>query len=116
MHDKICDAGSNPSPCTYVEDAAAAYVLALKHAKPGAVYNVTNGSVTNKQINEGIAAKHGLKVRSVSKEEAVKLYGPFLTHIFGKRNLPDSTKAKTELHWQPKRDRSYFLQALAGKA
>ena len=108
-------AGANLLPNLYVDDAAQAYVLAMKHATPGGIYHAAGGSATNRQIAEAIAEKHGFKTQSLTKAEAEQVYGPFLSFFFAKTNRPDCSKAKAELHWQPKYDSSHFLKCVAGK-
>lgn len=111
----LAPAGANQSPNVYVDDCAQAYVQALQHGKPGSVYHVANGFATGKQVAEAIAAKHSLPVKSITQEEAAPLYGPFLTYAFSKDNKPDTSRARTELHWQPQHGSDYFLECVAGR-
>lgn len=108
-------AGNNVLANLHFRDAAQLYIQALHHAQAGAIYNAAGGLATNRQIAEAIAEKHGLKAQSISTEAASEIYGPFIAKVFARRNRPDCSKAKTELHWQPKYDGTDFLQCVAGK-
>ena len=110
-----CVVGSYGASAVYVEDAAALYLLATKHAQAGHIYHAASGQGTGKQIAEALAVKHKLEAKSISRAENDTLYGPELGMFFAVENLNNSQKALRELGWQPKSDSAFFLSCLSGK-
>ena len=100
----------------HVEDVAALYLLAVKHAKAGSIYHAASGQATGKQIAKAIASKHNLEARRVSRAESDEMYGQVLgIFFFSLQNLNDSHRAISELGWQPRSNSSLFLDSLACK-
>ena len=116
--DTVCNtaAGKYEQLNVHVDDAASAYVLALKHAQPGDIFNIVNGKATGQQLADAIASKLNLKTKSISKEEAVQLYGPVLGFFFSLNSLVRSDKARKQLSWQPAHAEGAFLDSVRGKA
>ncbi|KAI8947568.1 putative NAD dependent epimerase/dehydratase [Xylaria longipes] len=91
----------------HVDDAARAYVRALKHAcvEPGRtadVYNVTSSTeVMFRDFTEAIAATMGLPVKEMSPAETAQTASPLIAGFFSLRNRGKSDKAKKELGWTP---------------
>ncbi|KAI1757538.1 putative NAD dependent epimerase/dehydratase [Xylaria castorea] len=89
----------------HVDDAARAYVLALKHAcvEPGRtadIYNVTSSTeVTFRDLTDAIATTMGLPVKEMSAAEAAETASPLIAGFFSHRNRGKSDKAKKELGW-----------------
>jgi nucleoside-diphosphate-sugar epimerase len=96
------DDGSLRTSGVQVDDAAALYLLAASKAKAGDVFNGSGATVTLRQMAEAIGAALHLPVRSVSRNEAQRLWGDFLTAFVLFENRPSNRKAVQELGWQPK--------------
>jgi len=97
------DDGSLRTSDVHVDDAAELFLLAMNKAKAGDVFNGTGSTtVTLRQMAEAIGGVLSIPVRSVSREEAEVLWGPFLTSFVQFENRASSRKAMQELGWQPK--------------
>lgn len=101
-----------------IKEVAQVYVKALQHAKAGGIYHVTHApTVTLKELAAAIGADLKLPTKSISPEEAVGFYGPFLGYLFGINNVTDSSKTRRELQWEPTvGGKSDFLAAVARAA
>ncbi|KAE8446009.1 hypothetical protein EG329_012648 [Mollisiaceae sp. DMI_Dod_QoI] len=94
--------GSICTSVAHVDDAAKLYLLAAKSSKPGDVFNCTTSTTTSfKQIAEAIGDVFKLPVRSVTREEATKFWGPMLSIVFSLENRASSKKAMQQLGWKP---------------
>ncbi|KAI0487143.1 NAD dependent epimerase/dehydratase [Xylaria cf. heliscus] len=99
--------GATQTCVVHVDDAARAYLLALKHAcvEPGKikdVYNVTSTTeVTFRDFTDAVAATMGLPVKELSVAEAAETAGPLIAGFFSARNRGKSDKARRELGWTP---------------
>ena len=116
-------AGTHKFTAVHVKDAAAAYMAALHHAVAGGTYNVGGEQgITHQQIAEAISKKLStaggpVLVRSINMEEASALFTPNMARIFSANNDLDSTRARTELQWVPKRTRGFTsVLAMPGSA
>lgn len=93
------------SLCTtvgHVNDIAQLYLLAAKSSKSGDVFNgTTSTDITFKQMAEAVGDVLKLPVRSVTRTEAVKLWGPLFSMIFSAENRASSRKAMQQLGWKP---------------
>lgn len=93
------------SACTttgHVDDIAQLYLLAAKSNTSGEVFNATTDTtVTFKQMAEAIGEVLKLPVRSVTQDEAAKLWNPFFAMIFCIENRASSQKAQEQLGWKP---------------
>ncbi|KAI0458248.1 putative NAD dependent epimerase/dehydratase [Xylaria acuta] len=91
----------------HVDDAARAYVLALRRAcvepdRAADVYNVTSSTeVAFRGIADALAATMGLPVKEMSVAGAAETAGPLIAGFFSLRNRGKSDKAKRELGWAP---------------
>lgn len=96
------DDGSVCTSVANVDDAAQLYLLAAKSSKPGDVFNCTTSTtVTFKQIAEALGDVLELPVRSVTREEATKLWNYLLVTVFSLENRASSQKARQQLGWKP---------------
>ncbi len=94
--------GLNQYGNVYLDDLAAAYVLALHHAPAGSVYNLASGEAAIGEIAEGVAEVLGLgPAVSVSVEESIQSLGPLYGVGMAVAARADSSKARTELGWTP---------------
>ncbi|KAI0439561.1 putative NAD dependent epimerase/dehydratase [Xylaria telfairii] len=99
--------GSTQTCVVHVDDAARAYVLALKHAcvdpdRNTDIYNVTSSTeVSFRDFTDAVAATLGLPVKEMSAAEAAEKAGPLIAGFFSIRNRGKSDKAKRELRWIP---------------
>jgi len=85
-----------------VDDVVQAYAALLHHKDAKGVYNIAGeNGVTIKCIAESIAAKLHCKCESVTREEADKVLGPFISLFTCMNNQADNTKARQELGWKP---------------
>ncbi|KAK9796648.1 hypothetical protein WJX73_008369 [Symbiochloris irregularis] len=98
----------------HVEDAAAAYVLALQHGKPGSIYHIASGKHSGKELAEATARKLGIQSRGISPEEAAEVYGSLMSIFFALNIVMDSSKARRELHWVGRYPASAYFDAIAG--
>ncbi|KAK9813222.1 hypothetical protein WJX72_010964 [[Myrmecia] bisecta] len=100
--------GQQQFSVVHVDDAAAAYLAALRHGPAGGIYNIAGEKgVTTKQLATAVAqrlstADFSMPVRGISQEEAAGLYPGMLGHVFAMNNDVDTSKAKRELQWEAK--------------
>lgn len=91
----------------HVDDAARAYVLALRRAGNDAarardVYNVASTTQVNfREFTDAMAAAMGFDVREMSTAEAAATAGPLIAGFFSDRVRGNSDKARRELGWAP---------------
>ncbi|OXV05079.1 hypothetical protein Egran_07153 [Elaphomyces granulatus] len=97
------DDGSLRTSDVHVDDAAELYLLAMSKAKASDVFSGTGStSVTLRGMAEAIGAALKLPVRSVRREEAVAIWGEFLTAFVQVENRASNRKAVQRLGWRPK--------------
>ncbi|OJI98646.1 hypothetical protein ASPVEDRAFT_38157 [Aspergillus versicolor CBS 583.65] len=86
----------------YVDDAAKLYLLAAKHAKAGDVFNGTGHTTTTyKAMANAVSELVKVPARSITPDDAVARWGPFLAAFIGIRNRASNKKAVQELGWTP---------------
>ncbi|KAL4909232.1 hypothetical protein BDW74DRAFT_146217 [Aspergillus multicolor] len=86
----------------YVDDAAQLYLLAVKHAKPGDIFNGTGHTTTTyKAMATAISELVGVPTRSITPADAVARWGPFLAGFLSIRNRASNCKAVEQLGWKP---------------
>ncbi len=86
----------------HVDDAAALYLLAAKHAKAGDVFNGSGSNTTlHKELAEAVGDALGVPTRSVNREEAVEKWGEFLTRFVDYSDRSSNRKAVEQLGWKP---------------
>ncbi|DBA95885.1 TPA: hypothetical protein ACH3X1_001424 [Trebouxia sp. C0004] len=86
----------------HADDAARAYVALLTHSGARGIYNVVGEyGVTSKDLAEIIASKLHCDTKSVTREEAEKLFGYVVAMRTGVNNQADASKTQCELDWKP---------------
>jgi nucleoside-diphosphate-sugar epimerase len=96
-------AGLNRYANVYLDDVAEAYLLALQSAEPGSVYNLGAAECDFKTIAEAIGTVLDLPARPFTDtDEAVRVLGPIWAMGMASNSRVDSSKARTELGWDPK--------------
>jgi nucleoside-diphosphate-sugar epimerase len=86
----------------YVDDAAKLYLIAAKDAKAGDIFNGTgHTNTTYKALADAISELVKVPTKSITKDESVTLWGPFLSTIVGIRNRASNRKAVEQLGWKP---------------
>ncbi|KAK9797803.1 hypothetical protein WJX73_008927 [Symbiochloris irregularis] len=106
--------GNYQQSSVHVEDAAAAYVLALQHTGCGDTFHIGHGKASGRELVAAIAAKLDISTASVSMEKAAELYGPLLAKRLSTTMVVNSSKARRQLHWEPKHPADAFLKCVAG--
>jgi nucleoside-diphosphate-sugar epimerase len=95
-------AGLNRYANVYLDDLAEAYLLALQSAAPGSVYNLGAAECDFKTIAEAIGTVRDLPARAFTDtDEAVRVLGPIWAMGMASNSRVDSSKARTELGWDP---------------
>lgn len=95
--------GANKSSAVHVQDAADLYLLALAKAPAGSLYHgAAEHGVTARALAEAVARAGGYNTGSVSREEALALWGPKMVAFLSINNQVDSSKAVRELGWKPR--------------
>ncbi|KAG0042376.1 hypothetical protein BGZ83_000543, partial [Gryganskiella cystojenkinii] len=94
--------GENCLSDVYVDDAADLYLLVAQKAASGEVYNGSGHTSTNyQQLATAIGDLVHVPVQSVSFEEAVARWGPFLASVLNMANRASNRKAIESLGWRP---------------
>jgi nucleoside-diphosphate-sugar epimerase len=84
----VCiDDGAAKTSVVHVDDAARLYLLAVRKAKAGDVFNATSSTdVTARQLAEAMAFSLELPVRSVPFEDAKARFGEFFARFLSAKN------------------------------
>ncbi|KAL2870737.1 NAD-dependent epimerase nscE [Aspergillus lucknowensis] len=86
----------------YVDDAAQLYLIAAQKAKAGEIFNGTGHTTTTyKALATAISEAVGVPTKSITKEDSVERWGPFLSAFFSIRNRASNQKAVETLGWRP---------------
>jgi nucleoside-diphosphate-sugar epimerase len=94
--------GLNMYSHVHIDDLARLYALALEKGVPGALYHAVAGEAANRWIAESVARDLGVEARSVSMDEAIDIWGKFVTLIMlGVSSRSRSPRARRELSWSP---------------
>lgn len=94
--------GANRYGNVYLDDLAVAYQLALEQAEGGSVYNIAADEDDFKTIGEAIGTLVGVPARPFKdRAEGDATLGVIWTSGFASNSRTDSTKARTELGWEP---------------
>ena len=91
---RVFGTGEQSRDAVYVGDAVAATIAAMEHGSTGSVYNVGGGSETT--LNEVIAVFEKLSGRTLARRPENVAAGDV------RRTSADTTRARTELGWEPK--------------
>ena len=73
----------------------------LQHGEAGQIYNIASENPTAKAIAQALAKREGVQTESVTPEQAKEIFGPFLGMMFAFNATADTSKARSQLHWQP---------------
>jgi nucleoside-diphosphate-sugar epimerase len=94
--------GSAMTSTTDVDAAAALYLLAMEKGKAGSLFNCTTETdMQYKQLAEAVATTLGITAQSVTPEQAVEMFGPFIALLMQIESRASSAKARKELGWNP---------------
>ena len=86
----------------HVDDVACAALLVYEKGIPGSIYHVVAGEVNFRSIAEAVGEVTGCPTRSLSYEEAVKLWGaPWVDVGLAVNSRIRSPKIRAELGWVP---------------
>lgn len=96
-------AGENRWSNVYLADLAEVYLLALKKAPNGSLYNIASGEARMRDIAEAIAVLLGLDAaEACDPETAYAAFGQRWVDVaLSSNSRVDSTKARNELGWSP---------------
>lgn len=112
----VCHVGSGLAcySSVHVEDLAELYALALDRGEGGALYHAVSGEANYRQMAQAVAERLGVPVRSVTTEEAERIWDRFTALIvFGSCSRSRSPRARQELGWAPSPDRLDILAECA---
>lgn len=99
---RIVGDGGNRLSSVHVDDAADAYVAALKHGRGGTVYNVAAETVTGRTLAEAVARSTNVsRVEAVDLETAQGVLDPFMALLISMNFDLDAAAARRELNWSP---------------
>jgi nucleoside-diphosphate-sugar epimerase len=93
---------------TYIDDAVAATITAMREAPPGAVYNVGGGGEAT--LREAVEILEQLSGRSLPVRYGERAAGDV------RRTLADTTRIRRELGWEPRSDLRAGLAAMLDAA
>ncbi|EKS9800471.1 MULTISPECIES: NAD-dependent epimerase/dehydratase family protein [Burkholderia] len=85
------------------DDLARLFSLAIERGQPGALYHAAAGEIAYGWIAEAVARDLGVKTRSLSMDEAVKVFGPFGALIHSACSRSRDPRTRGELGWKPTR-------------
>jgi nucleoside-diphosphate-sugar epimerase len=96
--------GLNLYSHVHVDDLTEVFRSAIERGCAGALYHAVGGELNNRCIAELLAQRMGCKTRSVSMDEAIKLWGKFPSLIvLGASSRSRSPRTSRELDWRPAR-------------
>lgn len=94
--------GQNRLAAVHVDDAADAYVRALRAGSSGRVWNVAAETVTARALAEAVAvAAGGVRVEGVALAEAQAALHPFAALLLSMTFDLDATRTHMDLDWRP---------------
>jgi nucleoside-diphosphate-sugar epimerase len=100
---RFIGSGTNVWSNVHIDDLVDLYMLAFDRAPAGSRYLVENGESTFADIAQAVADRLGLgHAQSWSVEEATTHVDETYAFIFGSNCRVRATRARSELHWQPK--------------
>lgn len=86
----------------HIDDVAALFQRAIEAGKSGALYQGVAGEVPNRWIAEAVARDLGVSSRSVSMEEAAKVWGEFGALIMSVSSRVRDAATRAALGWAPR--------------
>ncbi|KAJ1563851.1 hypothetical protein HK096_010728, partial [Nowakowskiella sp. JEL0078] len=96
------DDGSWSTSAVDVDDAADLYLIVAKDAKAGSIINSTSTEhFTFKEIAQAIGDSLDIPAHSVTRDQAVEKWGPFLESVVRLESKASNRKAIEELRWKP---------------
>lgn len=113
--------GLNVYGHVHVDDVTRLIALALDTGRAGRLYHAVAGEVPNRWIAERVAADLGVAPRSVSPDEAARVWGEFGALVMAASSRIRAVAATRELGWRPERTDMLAeigeprLRALAGR-
>ena len=103
--------GLNVYSNVHVDDLADLYERAIEQGAPGALYHCVAGETNFRSMAERIARTLGVGTRSVSVSEAIEIWDKFTGPIvLSSCSRTRSPRARLELGWSPRLDRSDILE------
>lgn len=97
----IGDGGRHTSAVD-VDEVARLYLLALENASGGSVFNGTSEiDVSLRELAQTIGDTLGVSTKSVSRDDAATIFGPFASKFLEVSSRPSSEKARRLLGWNP---------------
>ncbi|KAG0043814.1 hypothetical protein BGZ83_011008, partial [Gryganskiella cystojenkinii] len=86
----------------HVDDAADLYLLVVQKAESGEIFNGTGKtSITYRQLATAIGDLTHVPVLSISSDDALTRWGPFVAGFLSIANRSSNRKAVRTLGWQP---------------
>jgi nucleoside-diphosphate-sugar epimerase len=83
----------------HADDIARLFELVLEKGTPGTLYHGVGGEIPNRWIAEAVARDMGCTARSITSEEAERVWGPFGALIMSASSRSRSPRARDELSW-----------------
>ncbi|WP_225412433.1 NAD-dependent epimerase/dehydratase family protein [Stigmatella hybrida] len=87
----------------HIDDVCRLYGLALTQGGAGALYHAVGGEIPNRWIAEAVARDMRCETRSLSVEEASRVWGPFGALILSSSSRSRSPRSRAELGWTAER-------------
>lgn len=84
-------------------DLAQLFSLAVERGQRGALYHAAAGEIPYRWIAEAVAHDLGVKARSLTMDEAAKVFGPFGALLLSACSRSRDPRTRSELGWQPTR-------------
>jgi nucleoside-diphosphate-sugar epimerase len=86
----------------HIDDVTRLFALALAGGRAGGLYHAVAGEIPNRWIAEKVAEDLGVRTRSVTPEEAERVWGPFGALVLSASSRIRATAARRELGWRPR--------------
>lgn len=95
--------GGVKTSAVHVDDAAAAFLLAVEKANAGDIFNASSiNDITIRELSEAMGSILHLPVKSFSYDNTVSKFGEFLASFLNTENRASGAKAKSQLGWSQK--------------
>ncbi|WP_202743943.1 NAD-dependent epimerase/dehydratase family protein [Acinetobacter calcoaceticus] len=98
-----CYIGSGLAVYSHVHsaDLARLFSIAIERGQAGALYHAVAGEIPYRWIAETVARDVGVETRSLTLEEATKVFGPFEALLQSACSRSRDPRTRSELGWQP---------------